>query len=558
MGKGKSIVEIMLSKFKDFAGGNRGILILAVCVNAVFGFYPVPLFDEDEGFTAEVAREMLDRGEFILLESNYEPRYDKPPLAFWVMSGSLYLFGNNELAARFPAIWASLILQYLIYGFIRKRYGEDRAVITGLFVAGSLQFALMSKSAIADPLLYLFVTGAIFSLIRFAEEGIQKDLFLFMLWNALAFLTKGPVVLFISAVAVLTVVVCQKKASFIWKVLKPLPLLVFLLLVLPWFVLSYDKVGMLIIEDFFFKHNFGRFSQPMEGHGGSYFYYFGVLLIGFLPFSLSHVYGFYRCLATTSQPLLRLFRGDQRRDIQTKNERAGFKPQAGSATREEDIAAQNTGPRGDLAATVFLIWFIAVFILFTFSATKLPHYLMLGFFPLAMLSSAYFSRRGLLISGALACLLIFLLWSAPLVAVHLVPQIRDEYARRLISGFPEVFGGLYYGMQLFCLAGAIYSLNQKSTGYVFFFLVSVNSSILAYGLLQQGPVREMAKVVDTEVVMKNHYLPSFSFYRQQAYPVREPLPGEYSVGRISDFRNFDYEILYEKYGTVWVKIKGPR
>lgn len=504
----KATVEIMLSKFKDFVRGKRGILVLAVLINAGFGFYPAPLFDEDEGFTAEVAREMLEKKEFILLESNFEPRYDKPPLAFWVIAGSLHLFGNNEFAVRLPGILASLLLQYILFVFIRKRYDEERAVITGLFVVGALQFTVMSKSGIADPFLYLFVTGGVFSLIRFAEKG--RHLYLFMICNALAFLTKGPVTLFISGVAVLTIAAYRRDALFILKVLRPLSLLVFLAMVLPWFALSYHKVGMLMIEDFFFKHNIGRFSQPMEGHGGSYFYYFVVLLVGFLPFSFSHLYGLYR----------------------------SFRAKA------------------DLAGTVCLVWFASVFLLFTFSATKLPHYLMLGFFPLVIVSAGYFSRRGLLISGRLALGLIALLLVLPLAAGRIAPE--DAYTRLLVAGFPTVFGLLYYGVQLVCLAGTFYALQKKSLAYVVFFLVSVNSGLVAYGLLQQGPVRELAGIVNTDIVMRNHYLPSFSFYRQQAYPVREPVAGEYSVGKISDFRNYEFEVLYEKYGTVWVKIKGPR
>lgn len=502
----------MLSKFKDFTGSKRGILILAVLINAGFGFYPAPLFDEDEGFTAEVAREMLERKEFVLLESNFEPRYDKPPLAFWIIAGSLHFLGNHELAARLPGIGASLLLQYILYLFIRRRYGEDRAVTAGLLVVGALQFTLMSKSAIADPFLYLFVTAGIFLLIRFAEKGGDKYLFLFMACNALAFLTKGPVGVFISGAAVLTVAVYGKNAGFILQVLKPWAVLVFLALVLPWFVLSYRKVGMLIIEDFFFKHNIGRFSAPMEGHGGSYFYYFGVLLLGFLPFSLSHIYALYRSVKM----------------------------------------------KADLTVTVCLVWFASVFILFTFSATKLPHYLMPGFFPLVLVSSGYFSRKARMISGWLALGMVFLLLTAPLAAGFIAPCIPDDYVQLLLKGFPEVFGPLYYGIQLLCLAGVGYSLKRGRMGFVLFFLISVNSALLAYGQLQQGPVKELAAKVNTAIVMKNHYLPSFSFYRQQAYPVRQPEAGEYSVGKITDFRDYEYDILYEKYGTVWVKIKGPR
>lgn len=502
----------MLSKFKDFVRSKRGILILAVVINAGFGFYPVPLFDEDEGFTAEVAREMLEKKEFVLLESNFEPRYDKPPLAFWVMAGSLAIAGNNEVAARIPAIVASLFLQYLLFAFMRRRYGEERAVTAGLFVAGALQFTLMSKSAIADPLLYLFVTAGILFLIRFAEERNRKYLYLFMICNALAFLTKGPVALFISGVAVLAVAAWQRNATFILQVLKPLPLLTFLALVVPWFALSYGKVGWLLAEDFFFKHNVGRFSEPMEGHSGSWFYYVVVFLAGFLPFSFSHAYGL--CRAVKSKT--------------------------------------------DLTMTVCLAVFVTVFVFFTFSATKLPHYLMPGFFPLALVSSGYFSVKGQQVAGGLAACFTGLLLTAPLAAGRIAPEIPDAYARLLIAGFPAVFGPLYYGVQLACLAGSLYALRKKSAAFVIFFLISVNSALIAYGLLQQGPVRELAGMVNTDIVMRNHYLPSFSFYRQQAYPVREPVAGEYSVGRITDFRDYDYEILYEKYGTVWVKIKGPR
>jgi len=502
----------MLSKFKDFFRAKRGILVLAVLINAGFGFYPAPLFDEDEGFTAEVAREMLERKEYVLLESNFEPRYDKPPLAFWMIAGSLKIFGNNEPAARLPGIVVSLLLQYLLFVFIRRKYGEKQAVTAGLFVAGALQFTVMSKSAIADPFLYLFSTAGILSLIRFTEEGNSKHLYLFMLCNALAFLTKGPVALFISAIAVLTIMISRRDAAFLLRVMKPLPLLSFFAVTVPWFALSYARVGMLLIEEFFLKHNVGRFSQAMEGHSGAWFYYFVVFLAGFLPFSLSHIYGLYRALKT----------------------------------------------RTDLTTTLCLVWFITVFVFFTLSATKLPHYLMPAFFPLALVSAGWFSEKAQQVSGIVATGFTGLLLIVPSAAGLIAPRIQDDYARLLVAGFPEVFGLLYYGVQLVCLIGAFYALRRKSMFYVIFFLVSVNSALVAYGLLQQGPVRELAGRVNTDIVMRNHYLPSFSFYRQQAYPVREPVAGEYSVGKITDFRNYEIEVLYEKYGTVWVKIKGPR
>lgn len=500
----------MLSKLKI---DNKAVLLLAIIINSLFGLYPAPLFDEDEGFTAEVAREMLQNREFILLESNFEPRYDKPPLGFWIISGSLYFLGNNELAARLPSILFSAGLIYMIFAFARKRHGIDKALISCLIVTGTLQFSLMSKAAIADPILYFFVVGAMLFFLEYLENKELKFLLLFTVGNALAFLTKGPIVLFISAVVVSTSSLHLRSWKPLLAVISIRQIAVFLAVVLPWFILSYQKVGMLMISDFFFKHNVGRFSNSMEGHNGSYFYFVIVFMAGFLPFSFGHL--------TT---LIKAFK-----------------------------------TKLDLTEKVLLVWFIAVFVFFTFSATKLPHYLMLGFFPLVILSSKFFSAKSLKVAKITAAVFVLILLALPLLAPEISKKIDDIYAQALIGGFKEVFTLEYYLMGCAALIFIIVSIRSKSSfSFIIPFLIVINLALINYATLQQSPIRELAEKVDTEIVMKNHYSPSFSFYRQQPHHIRELKAGDYSIGKNIDFRNYETRILHEKYGTIWVEILSKK
>ena len=77
-----------------------------IIVAALLLFVPflgaVHLFDWDEINFAECAREMLSSGNYLSLQMNYQPFWEKPPLFIWMSALSMKVFGVNEFAARFP------------------------------------------------------------------------------------------------------------------------------------------------------------------------------------------------------------------------------------------------------------------------------------------------------------------------------------------------------------------------------------------------------------------------------------------------------------------------
>jgi 4-amino-4-deoxy-L-arabinose transferase-like glycosyltransferase len=133
------------------------LFFTAVCVLQVLPVLStVHLFDWDEINFAESAREMLVTGDFSIVRIGFLPFWEKPPLFIWMQAGSMYLFGINEFAARFPNFLASVITLMALY-LIGTNLRSSRFGFTwALLYFGSLLPNLYFHSGIIDPWYNLF------------------------------------------------------------------------------------------------------------------------------------------------------------------------------------------------------------------------------------------------------------------------------------------------------------------------------------------------------------------------------------------------------------------
>ena len=93
---------------------------LIIIVASALLFIPflgqVHLFDWDEINFAECAREMIVSKDYLRMQIDFKPFYEKPPLFIWLQVLSMKMFGVNEFAARFPnAVAGMLTLIALFY-----------------------------------------------------------------------------------------------------------------------------------------------------------------------------------------------------------------------------------------------------------------------------------------------------------------------------------------------------------------------------------------------------------------------------------------------------------
>src|SRR6478609_7836707 len=68
--------------------------LLAVAVLPYFiGLGDSAIWDANEAFYVETPREMIERGDYVSPTFNYEPRFNKPVLSYWVVAGFYQAFG---------------------------------------------------------------------------------------------------------------------------------------------------------------------------------------------------------------------------------------------------------------------------------------------------------------------------------------------------------------------------------------------------------------------------------------------------------------------------------
>jgi len=258
----------------------------------------VHLFDWDEINFAESAREMLQTHDFLTVQINYLPFWEKPPLFIWMQVLSMKLFGVNEFAARFPDAIAGVVTLMVLYLIGDKLFSRRFALIWVLVYAGSILPQLYFRSGIIDPWFNLFIfLGIYFMMLYLTSNHNRKEIwtiFLSAAFIGLAVMTKGPVGLLVFLLALIVWLILNGN----WKKIFNLRFLLvygITLLVVGgfWFILQIADGRASLIMDFI-QYQIRLFSHQDAGHGGFLFYHFVVLFFGVFPASVFMLMAFRR------------------------------------------------------------------------------------------------------------------------------------------------------------------------------------------------------------------------------------------------------------------------
>src|SRR5947199_8689258 len=100
-----------------------GAAALGVFFLFFFRLGGTPLLDPDEPVYGQIAREMVQTGNWLTPHLAGRPWFDKPPLFYWGEAASMTLLGPTELAARLPSALAAVLLALLVLLLGRRLYG---------------------------------------------------------------------------------------------------------------------------------------------------------------------------------------------------------------------------------------------------------------------------------------------------------------------------------------------------------------------------------------------------------------------------------------------------
>lgn len=244
-----------------------------------------PLVDPDEGRYAEISREMLESGDYVVPTQFGKPYLDKPPLLYWLTAASFELFGISEAAARLIPALAALLTIAAVYALGSRLFGHTTAWLAGLGLISCCGFLLSGRFVFIDTLLTLFTTvGVLAGCLACRREQIHRKWWLIAAFScALGTLAKGPIALVLCLppliagrwLAGLPAVRWRNWAWFAGVVGT---------LTIPWFLMV-DARQPGFLFDFIWTHHFDRFSTGLA-HSEPWWYYVPVLLVGMAPCSI--------------------------------------------------------------------------------------------------------------------------------------------------------------------------------------------------------------------------------------------------------------------------------
>ena len=420
---------------------HHALLLLALLALSgllfLLGLGDMGLTDRDEGRNAEAGREMFESGDRLTPTFNGDLRVAKPVFLYWLMDWSYRLFGVNEFAARFPSALFGVGLILIHYLFLTHQRDRTIALFGALMLLLNLEILGLGRMALTDSVLIFFTTASLYGLWLglHGEGGVRRWIWVFYIGMALATLTKGPVGFAVPLVVAALYLTWTRRWREYWQKGVPLAgMLLFILLAAPWYAAMFLVHGEAYASGA--KANtIGRFLSPMEGHHGTIFFYLPVLLLGFFPWS-----------ALLPVPLYRTLKDWYRlRGARTQPNPTG--------TSELDLFAA--------------LWVVGVFVFFTASSTRLPHYIGPLFPAAALLAASYWSRclqdpttKGIRGSIHLMMGMGYLL----AIGFACLPTLYATYASKMVREFP-LAGQVGLGNGPY-LAATVLLLGMALVGYL--------------------------------------------------------------------------------------------
>ena len=265
----------------------QALILAAVALPYFANLGTSSLWDANESFYAETPREMLESGDYLAPQFNYQPRAQKPPLTYWLILLSYQVLGVSEFAVRLPGALAALGVLLFTYGIGRMLFSPTAGLVASVMLGTCARFFVLARKLPIDIILLFWLTGTVFFLLRVLKRTSPSWTSWVPVYGfaALGFLTKGPVALIIPGATYLLWSLWGRRFSL--RETHPFAGgLVFAAIVLPWYVLIYLNHGWVYIASFFLKDNLGRFAAITFGPARGPFYYIPAYVFDFFPWSI--------------------------------------------------------------------------------------------------------------------------------------------------------------------------------------------------------------------------------------------------------------------------------
>jgi dolichol-phosphate mannosyltransferase len=245
-----------------------------------------PLLEPDEARYAEIPRQMLHQGNWIVPVLHGQPYYHEPPLLYWLVMGSYSIFGVKDWAARLVPCLASIGLVLVSYVWGRSLMNKRAALAGALILCLSSRFVYLGRMLTMDSLLCLWVVSSL-AMAHLALRAASTSWIAWLLsafFCGLGLLTKGPVALVLVIVPVLAWQALDRRTAR--ATLKSWLIYVSIAagVAIPWYAaVAWQDPA--FAPEFIWTHHVLRFVSPID-HAEPFWFFIPGLILGMLPWTL--------------------------------------------------------------------------------------------------------------------------------------------------------------------------------------------------------------------------------------------------------------------------------
>jgi len=368
-----------------------GLIVLAWIILHIGCLFTPGLLDDVDSVYLEIARQMLVRHNFVTPYIDGIRFFDKPPLMYWLASGSMAVFGQTDWAGRLPLALLMLALLLATYALglrlfanISPAHPDRAALYSALALGTSVGPYLYTRFYIPDIVVALWMTLAVHTFLIALERLKSTDnrqlttgnsLFpclAFAAVTALNLLTKGFIGLVFPLGFVFFYLLITRRLRLIWKFHLIPSTLVFLAIAAPWHILAALENPPIPLPP----------GLGLPAHGGwAWFYLYNEHIARFLSHRIPHDYGqvpiplFWLLAAIWIFPWVAFLPGAIRRHIRDLRRKQSFVLARNSSTTAEAYAAEEQAEiakirRNRQAALTLLLWTGLILGFFTVSARQ--------------------------------------------------------------------------------------------------------------------------------------------------------------------------------------------
>jgi 4-amino-4-deoxy-L-arabinose transferase-like glycosyltransferase len=266
------------------------VVLLAAAVTPFFvNLDDASIWDANEAYYVETPREMIERGDWINPSFNYEPRFNKPVLSYWIVGGLYQLFGVSLAVERAAIAGAAVIMLIAVWFMARASSPKPLApLLATLGLAAGPRFFMFSRRIFVDMAVTAMMTLTLLFFVLAERYPSRRRLFLVLMYVSVGIgvLTKGPVAAVIPLLVFTAYLAVHRELGRLREMMIPAGALIALAIAAPWYIALYLQDGWTYITAFFIGENVGRFTETIGVQARAWHFYIPVVLADMLPWSV--------------------------------------------------------------------------------------------------------------------------------------------------------------------------------------------------------------------------------------------------------------------------------